>query len=135
MKSVCVDLDGVIARYEGWKGWQEINEPLPGAKKFLEELSQFARVIIFTVRCCLQWTEAESLDVSEREEAISARQKFVEDWLKKHSLYFDEVYVGQGKPLAAAYVDDRAVVCEPQEFAWDYDSALERSRTLCKVAK
>ena len=50
---VCVDLDGVIASYKGWKGLGEIGSPLPGALEFITKLSTVADVVIFTSRCSL----------------------------------------------------------------------------------
>ena len=47
---VCVDLDGVLARYDGWHGKTHFGNPLPGALEFLRELRSFARVIILSSR-------------------------------------------------------------------------------------
>ena len=35
-KHVCVDFDGVLAEYTGWKGPEHLGEPMPGAKEFLQ---------------------------------------------------------------------------------------------------
>jgi len=49
-KSVCVDLDGVLAQYDGWKGVEHIGDPIPGAVQFTKKLQEVARVVIFTTR-------------------------------------------------------------------------------------
>ena len=44
----------------------------------------------------------------------------VRQYLDKHGFKYDEVYEGKGKPIASAYIDDRAVTCKPQETANPY---------------
>jgi len=113
-KTVCVDLDGVLAEFDHWRGIDHIGKPLPGAVDFTHKLSKMARVVIFTVRC-----NPEASESDETTQQLAAR---VESWLREHGFYFDEVYTGQGKPLAAAYIDDRAVPCCPQEPSeWPLD--------------
>ena len=132
-KTVCVDLDGVLAQYDGWKGETVIGDPIPGAVDFVRELLSFAKVVIHTTRA--------NTDVGAR---------FVEDWLHRRGLRGDHGYVelwrGCGEPIAAAYVDDRAVVCRPQSSNRDFmgfdegggavdnewfDAALYQCRKLC----
>lgn len=127
--SVCVDLDGVISNYTGWKGIDHIGDPNPGAKLFLEELHKFARIILFTTRCKVYPTDKpgpEGLPEPCRDDA-SALAKRVEDWLIKHDLPFDEVYTGQGKPFAHCYIDNKAVFCDGSNF----EDAMGKVRDLC----
>ncbi len=49
-QTVCVDLDGVLAAYDGWKAVDHIGEPIPGAQEFTRELSERFKVIIYTSR-------------------------------------------------------------------------------------
>lgn len=104
-KSVCVDLDGVLAQYDGWKGIDHIGEPNGGAREFLKELQKLGlRVVIHTTR----------LNTSVNEGYHETQlHSFVTSWLDTHRMPYDEVYVGQGKPIAVAYVDDRAVHVKP----------------------
>jgi hypothetical protein len=51
VKTVCVDLDGVLAAYSGWKGIEHIGDPLPGAVEFTHAVAEFARVLVYTSRC------------------------------------------------------------------------------------
>lgn len=125
---VCVDLDGVLAKYSGWKGLHEIGAPLPGAREFVTQLSKIADVIIFTSRCSLDpGNEAGKIVASPDE-----MRNTVVDWLREHDMPFADVYIGQGKPKAAAFIDDRAIVCRPQEESDAFDKTAKELRTLLK---
>jgi hypothetical protein len=114
-KAVCVDLDGVLATYKGWKGVHDIGKPIKGAKAFLEWIKAMdAKIIIYTTRCSKHFNENRK---------INELKGFIEKWLRAHKLPYDEVYTGQGKPLAAAYVDDRGVSCTPQKNSASYHLA------------
>jgi hypothetical protein len=97
---VCVDLDGVLNSFDGWKGADFFHPPRPGARAFLAALNgQGYRVLVFTVR----WGP------------------HVEEWLKVQGLaeYVDEVT--DKKPPAHVYVDDRAIC-----FRGDFEKTLEQ---------
>ena len=47
---VCVDLDGVLARFDGWAGKDSIGDPLPGALEFIRALREFSEIVVFTSR-------------------------------------------------------------------------------------
>lgn len=105
-KTVCIDLDGVLADYsEGWKGVDHIGEPIPGAQEFVKRVREIAEVVIYTTRC--------NEEVNKPEKAHLLRNR-VAAWLDKHGFEYDHVYAEQGKPIAVAYIDDRAVPCAPQ---------------------
>ena len=107
-KTILVDMDGVLADYsKGWQGLENIGDPIPGARKFLERLRKFAKVTIFTTRCHVSKGRTDDYTLDQMKD-------FVVDWLYKHNMPYDEVYVGQGKPYCVAIVDDRAVPCNPQ---------------------
>jgi len=38
--TICVDIDGTLAEYNGWQGINHIGTPFPSAKQFLTELQQ-----------------------------------------------------------------------------------------------
>ncbi len=132
-QTVCVDLDGVLAFYDGWKGADVFGDPIPGAVEFIADLNRFAEVVIFTTRCNL------SVGGRERGETVQSLQARVKGWLDKHGFKYRDVYVGQGKPLAAAYVDDRSVVCRPQEMGSTsgvaFVMASRAVKLLCEQAK
>ncbi len=133
---ICVDLDGVLAEYHGWKGIENIGEPIPGAVEFTRQLAQFARVIIYTTRTKEYLGNAPAPPGAaepDRRLAIDLA-RIVAHWLVKHGFVYDDIYIGQGKPFAVAYVDDRAVVCQPQEFTPEltFNLALASCRSLAK---
>jgi len=91
---ICVDFDGVLNDYSGWKGETELGELAPGASDFLFRLMQAGyEVVIFTTRNpALVW-----LWLAERE-----IDGLVDD-------------VTGSKPPAKVYVDDRAI-CHRGDF-------------------
>jgi NLI interacting factor-like phosphatase len=101
MKSiVCVDLDGVLNQFDGWKGADYFHPPRPGAREFLQRLNESGyEVIVFTVR----W------------------KPHVEQWLSDNGLAEFVSVVTDRKPPAHVYVDDRAVC-----FDGDFAAALEQ---------
>ncbi len=124
-KAVAVDLDGVLAEYDGFKGIDVIGDPIPGAREFMKKLKEAgAWLIIHTCRV------SEIIEGDEKfanNLAIKKRVEIVWRWLCKHDIPCDEIWAKRGKPYAVAYVDDRAVVLnrryrprfeEGYEFAW-----------------
>lgn len=117
---ICVDLDGVLARYDGWRGLDHIGDPLPGALKFAKKLAKHADIVIFTSRCSHDaGGDPDMIDISPGQMRIR-----VIDWLEKHKFPFADVYIGQGKPRAVAFVDDRGVACSPQRDPEAYETAF-----------
>ncbi len=121
-KTVCVDLDGVLAKYDGWRGVDHFGDPIPGAVAFVSALSEISDVVIFTTRCNPEMNKPE---------AVHQLVNRVREWLDLHNFRYADIYCGTGKPIASAYVDDRAVICRPcQDDAYDYDRALAEVRGL-----
>jgi len=120
LPTVCVDLDGTIAEYYGWKGLDNIGEPIKGAKEFLTEISKFAKIIIHTARICGP------------KERIEFAEDAIRKWLIKNELPFHSIHLNQGKPIASAYIDDRAVSCEAQISPGDYKTTMWKIRRLCE---
>jgi hypothetical protein len=128
---VCVDLDGVLAQYSGWEGLDQIGPPIPGALDFAWELAEIADIVIFTSRCSLDaGGEAPSTRLSPRQ----LRIKIIE-WLEKYKFPYTDVYAGQGKPRASAFIDDRAVYCSPQKDKKAFDNALRSTRHMISRSK
>lgn len=128
MKTVAVDFDGVIAQYDGWKGVYVLGEPIEGAREFVQALrSHGYNILIYTARCNIALNGYEVKNTSEDNYMgrYVALRKSVSDYLKKHDIPFDDIFMGQGKPLADAYIDDRAVPCQPMKFPGAYDFALK----------
>jgi hypothetical protein len=124
-RRVCVDLDGVLAKYDKWRGVDHFGEPLPGALAFMKKLAKFSEITIFTSRCSQDVLEGSVITPGQ------LRVKVIE-WLEKHDFPYTDVYIGQGKPRAAAFIDDRGVHCNPQKDNDAFDSALKLARALVK---
>lgn len=123
---VCLDLDGVLAQYDKWRGVDHIGDPIAGALEFAKQLEKIAEITVFTSRC--------AQDVAEGSRITPGQLRIrVIEWLEKHKFPFTDVYTGQGKPRAAAFIDDRAVACSPQNDKSAFKTALDQTRLL--VAK
>jgi adenylylsulfate kinase len=98
---VCVDLDGVLAHYEGWRGAHHIGEPIPEGFVLLKALRAMGfKIIIHTCRMNGQWPGVDYQESRRR----------LEEWLDDHGIPYDRVATQMdGKPFADVYVDDRAV--------------------------
>lgn len=120
---ICVDLDGTIARYSGYKGASVIGDPYPGAVEFVRDLDRLAGpVVIHSVRAL---------------EEYPAGLFAIRDWLKRHGLRTCSIHTGTGKPNALAFIDDRAVTCRPSltdrdHAVREYARALEQVKALMR---
>ena len=87
---LAIDLDGVLATYHGWRGPQTpIGDPLPGAALFVRQIEACG------------W---EPVLYTGRDPAEAAA------WLQRHGMRMRVVDVRrEGKPMATAFLDDRAV--------------------------
>jgi hypothetical protein len=121
-RTVAVDLDGVLASYDGWKGLEKIGEPIEGAREFMEALCEKYFVLIHTARIANENVKTE--------DHIQRVKNMVIGWLVENGIPYGDVYTGRGKPLASAFIDDRAVSCRPQE---DEDSFANALRALAKL--
>jgi hypothetical protein len=103
-KHVCVDLDGVLAEYDGWKGPHYIGPPRDGAYQFLKGIVGMGyKVIIHTTR----------------------KPSLVQEWIRKHDLWHLVYKVTNEKLPALAYIDDRAM-----PFEGDFGDVLMALRTF-----
>jgi hypothetical protein len=128
---VCVDLDGVLAKYESWRGLDHIGSPLPGALEFAWELNEVADIVIFTSRCS---NDNGGQSSNSQIDPGKLRIKVIE-WLERFKFPYADVYIGQGKPRAAAFIDDRAVPCSPQKDRNAFENALDSTYSLLNVRK
>ncbi|HLT40583.1 MAG TPA: hypothetical protein VK034_30105 [Enhygromyxa sp.] len=101
---VCVDLNGVLDCYRGWRGEAHWDQPRAGAREFLRELGDRGyQVVVFTSR----W----------RDDART--------WLERHGLLEFVAEVTDRKPAAHVFVDDRAV-----RFEGDFAATLAEIQTF-----
>ena len=100
--------------------------PVPSIRE--EKISKLADIVIFTGRISGDTGDKDSVP------SLSAGQIRIRiiDWLEKHKFPFADVYIGQGKPRVAAFIDDRAVHCSPQHDAEAYANAETALRALLK---
>ncbi|MEE9322743.1 MAG: hypothetical protein V3U76_20035 [Granulosicoccus sp.] len=103
---VCVDLDGVLAHRSGD---ERIGPPIDGAVEFTRELHAHADIIIHTARFATLSGKARSRT------AMATLAKRIERWLDRHGFAWDSVNSNAAKPIASAYIDDRAVPCRPMD--------------------
>ncbi len=114
--TVCVDLDGVLAHRSGSAS---IGSPIEGAVEFSRELHGRAHIIIYTARFSTTSGKARSAS------AVAKLEQRIARWLDKHGFAWDSINTGLAKPIASAYVDDRAVPCRPaDEGIKAFDQAL-----------
>ena len=96
---VCVDLNGVLDAFTGWKTPDHWDSPRPGAQAFLRALTEHGfDVVVFTTR----------------------HHAAVRRWLQQHGLLTYVSAVTRKKPPAHVFVDDRAVC-----FRGDFDKTLD----------
>jgi hypothetical protein len=96
---VCVDLNGVLDSYTGWKDPSHWDPPRAGAGEFLQELARHGfDVVVFTTR-----------------HRVGVRR-----WLREHGLLEHVRAITDRKPPAHVFVDDRAVC-----FRGDFRATLE----------
>lgn len=96
-KTVLIDFDGVLASYDGWKGEEELGQPLDKVRHACALLSKDFKLVCFTTR----------------------GGQFVEPWLREHGLapFFDGVT--SIKIPAFCMIDDRVV-----EFKGEWNDEL-----------
>jgi len=101
LRTICFDLDGVLAEYAGWRGPDHIGKPIPEGVELAKRLRELGyQIIIFTSRLNGQWPGVDYV----------ASRRVVEGWLEKYSIPYDRIAAQMdGKPFADVYVDDRAV--------------------------
>ena len=107
-QTIAIDFDGVIHKYS--KGWQDgscYDEPMPGAFDFIARMrSRGFNVVVFTART----------NIGE------VGQWFLNNW-PRQAPYGDVPEVTNQKPIAVAYIDDRAI-----RFNGSFDSVLLQLR-------
>jgi hypothetical protein len=88
-KTLAIDFDGVVHAYSsGWHGGAIYDDPVQGCAEALRELSKRYELVLFTARGNLD---------------------DVHLWLVEHHLRHFFKDITNRKPMAFAYLDDRAV--------------------------
>ena len=113
-----VDLDGTLAKYDGWKGHDQIGEPiLPMIEKVKEAIADGMTVKIFTARVCS----------AQKQEDVDTALRAITSWCFKH--------IGVQLPITSEkdfnmveMWDDRAVQVIPNE-------GMTLQEKIIKIAK
>ncbi len=100
---VCVDLDGVLLNREYNEPLDVLGDPIDGAVEFTREINEIADIIIYTARLSGGGQQAVGRKMESR----------IRDWLDQHGFSYHEICTDKAKPVAHAYIDDRAVPCRP----------------------
>ena len=111
VKTVCFDFDGVIAKYEGWKGFDVLGEPNLAVIQVINDLRlQGIYVIIWTTR---------------------PDTPILREWLKKNNVTYDSINSNShnppttsSKPIYHAFVDDRAICYKGQNSQFLMDQVI-----------
>jgi len=124
--SFAVDIDGVLADYsDGWNGPEHFGIVIEGAREFLKNLCDLAHsipvvggaeILIYSTRGSASFNE---------EYSPLQLKTYIQNWLEENELYYDDIYVGVGKPPAMFYFDDRAVMVRPMENPKAFEEATK----------
>ncbi|MBX2836689.1 MAG: hypothetical protein KTR35_07535 [Gammaproteobacteria bacterium] len=101
--TICIDLDGVLCSRTYIGALNEFGEPVDGALEFTQTLAKHANIIVYSARFSGQSPEK-----------TRALKEAMTLWLEAHHFSFDEICIDKAKPIASAYIDDRAVSCQPE---------------------
>jgi len=136
-KTVLVDVDGTLAKYDGWHGLGVIGDPIDGAVEFTHVLAKQYSVVIFTTRAHEKSNRKAASEMLKekyprledtKENRTLLIRGLLEDWLDRHGFAYDDI---EGKPSCVAIVDDRAVPCVPLKHGvTEYVEAFERVESL-----
>lgn len=97
---IAVDFDGVIHGYsDGWKDGTIYDAPVAGVQEALKLLQDKYKLVIFSTR---------NHDRTIKGEKQSNQVEEMRGYMEEHDIPFDEIYQGNGKPIAKLYIDDNA---------------------------
>ena len=111
-KTVCLDFDGVLNTYDGWRGEDELFEPRPGAVEFVHALRERGYTVAIHSTRDLDRITNWLLD-----HGFPAPVRMC--WANPDLSEGAGVVVCRQKPPAVAYIDDRAI-----RFRGDYGEVL-----------
>ena len=98
---IAIDFDGTIAKYDGYKGWSDVGEPMPEALQFLRTVAKIGYPLaIFSARA-----------------RDPKGKQAIEQWVKKHKLDdIIELVTHEKLPDFILIVDDRAIRIEDGNY-------------------
>lgn len=94
---IAIDFDGTIAKHDGYKGWDDVGEPMPEALQFIRTVAKLGYpVAIFSARA-----------------RNPGGKLAIERWVKKHKLDdIIELVTHEKLPDFLLIIDDRAIHCD-----------------------
>ena len=99
--TVVIDFDGTICEHR----YPEVGPPMPGAREALTRLKAMGfRIIIHSVRTASYWR---TLAMEDPRVDPVRQVNLIQDYMAKQRLPYDEICLAD-KPVAVAYIDDRA---------------------------
>lgn len=124
MPVACIDLDGVLAYFDRWKGADHIGDPIPTGVSLVRKLvGRGFRIIIYSCRL------NGSLEGCDYVKSYN----LIREWLNRYRILYDKIAVqSDGKPYADVYIDDRNVYFLQNSSDMSIvDSIVE---TICKIS-
>ena len=106
-KTICIDFDGTIAHYDGYKGQGVFGCPIAGVRETLQKLHEAGCILI------IYTTRGEEIDI------VNYLERFKIPWDYINFNHLQYSYMNQGKQIADVYIDDRALrfnVCWNEVF-------------------
>ena len=134
--NACVDLDGTLLHCDGGTySSDNFGDAFAGADVFLKKLMEHFYVIIYTCRVQMEHRPKE-MPPGEWQMFICSR---IAEAMSERDLPFNEIWIGEGKPIAAVYIDDRGISCAPGDhpgvFPFEiYSDTLRSIEELPKVS-
>lgn len=118
-KHITIDFDGVIHAYsKGWHDGTIYDDPIPGARDALIELSKEFQVLIWSTR---------NYDRHINGEHQKNQVDEMKQWLQRHDIPYDEIYTSPDKPICKLFVDDNAY-----RFQGDWEHSLPEIKFLAE---
>ena len=103
-KKICIDFDGVLSEYNGWKGSYHFGKPMKGVKEFLFSLEKSnISFVVLTTRKSKQG---------------------IKKWFNEYGLPLPEEITDR-KIKAHAYIDDRAIA-----FDGDFSALTKKMKSF-----
>jgi len=98
--TVAIDFDGVIHRYsKGWHDGTIYDPPTKGAAAWMQMLKdKGCEIVIYSTRAESKWVKGFWQE---------GQVNKMSEWLDYHGIPYDRI--ASGKPMAHAYIDDRAI--------------------------
>ncbi len=112
---ICIDFDGYICKYKGWKGYDNIGDPIKEKIEFIKELysNDFELILLTTRLNPYPFGEDKEIDIAVKS---GLALSYIENWLEKQEILHIFKNITGFKPYADFYFDDRGWNPTKKEF-------------------